>query len=194
MRDSAPAQAGSPQPALHHPRTARALARHRGRSLRWLAVGVLMTIVFGGAAWTGSHRGIEWLKNVGSPLLAAGLVCLALGVCGLYANVRMRQSLKTGPWLTRRAHQFPPSRLKGVGLVLLDPSGALCPLLILATRQRHQRALTGSEDTLWWCPGPTGRGVLVRPEGDELLYARPPFTTWGRRTRIEDATRAGLGA
>ncbi|MEU6001033.1 hypothetical protein ABZ837_24790 [Streptomyces sp. NPDC047197] len=181
-------------PALHTAVTARGLARHRSRSLRWLVLGILVTAVCVVAAWWGAASGIEWLEGVGSRLAAAGVVILGLGASGLYANARMRQILAAGPWLTRRAHQFPPSRLKGVGVVLRDPHGGLCPLLVLSTRQRYQHAMTGPDGTLWWCPGPGGRGVLVRPDGHELLYARTPFTAWGRRTRIEDARRAGLDA
>lgn len=193
-RDRAPdpPEDGSGPPALHTPRTARALARHRSRSLRWLVISAVATTLFAVATWTGSVRGIEWMEGVGARLTAAGVVSLGLGACGLYANARMRQILKAGPWLTRRAHQFPPHRLKGVGIVLRDPSGALCPLIVLATRQRQQDAVEGPEGALWWCPGPKGRGVLVRPDGHELLYARPPLTRWGRRTRIEDAKKAGL--
>lgn len=180
--------------ALHAPRTARALARHHGRSLRWLVFGTVVTTVCVVAVWVGTDRDIGWLEGVGSRLAAVGVVLLALGACGLYANVQMRQILTAGPWSTRRAHQFPSSRLKGVGVVLREPSGELRPLLVLSTRQRYRHTAPGPEGTLCWCPGPGGRGVLVRPGGDELLYARPPFTGWGRRTRIEDAERAGLGA
>ncbi|MGW0909629.1 hypothetical protein [Streptomyces sp. NPDC002853] len=181
-------------PALHTSRTARALARHRGHALRWLVLGVVVTAVCVVAAWLGATRGIEWIEGVGSRLAAGGVVCIGLGASGLYANSRMRRFLKAGPWLTRRAHQFPPSRWKGAGVVLRDPSGELCPLLVLATRQRARQAVAEQDGSVWWCPGPGGRGVLVHPDGDELLYVRPPFTSWGRRTRVEDAKKAGLGA
>lgn len=181
-------------PALHTSRTARALARHRGRALRWLVIGVVLTAVCVVAAWMGANRGIEWIEGVGSRLATGGVVCIGLAASGLYANARMRQILKAGPWLLRRAHQFPPSRWKGAGIVLRDPSGALCPLLVLATRHRARHIVAERDDSVWWCPGAGGRGVLVRPDGDELLYARPPFTAWGRRTRVEDAKKAGFGA
>lgn len=185
---------GEGEPALHAPRTARALAGHRRHSLRWLLIGIIVTVVSVAAAWAGAVSGIEWLRGVGSRLAAAGVVVVGLGAGGLYTNARMRRILKAGPWLTLGAHQFPPHRWKGAGVVLRDPSGELRPLLILATRRRVRRAVTGPEGTVWWCQGPGGRGVLVRPDGDELLYARPPFTAWGRRTRILDAKKAGLAA
>lgn len=46
-----PAQDGSGPPALRAPRTARALARHRNRSLRWLVLSVIAITVFAVAAW-----------------------------------------------------------------------------------------------------------------------------------------------
>lgn len=190
---TAPGESEPGPPALDTSRTARALADHRGHALRWLVIGVVVTAVCVVAAWMGATRGIEWIEGVGSRLAAGGVVCTCLGASGLYANARMRRILQAGPWLSRRAHQFPPSRWKGAGIVLREPSGELCPLIVLATRQRARHVVAEQDDSVW-CPGPGGRGVLVRPDGDDLLYARPPFTSWGRRTRIEDAKKAGLGA
>ncbi|MBC9718865.1 hypothetical protein H9Y04_40690 [Streptomyces sp. TRM66268-LWL] len=58
-------------------------------------------------------------------------------------------------------------------MVLRNPvSDAVLVRSVVAVRQRWHLAEPDARGVLWWCGDQTGGGVLVRPDGDGLLWAR----------------------
>ncbi|MEU8762886.1 hypothetical protein [Streptomyces sp. NPDC048659] len=174
--------------AIDHPTTRQALDRYRGRALCW-AGGGLVTMLLG-VFLGGIQPGVGVLGSM------LGFAAWGLGLFALRNYWRIRQVLRTGPWLACTAVTA-PSVWSGPSVVLRHPAtGTVMVRSVVAVRQRWHLAEPDARGVLWWCGDVTRGGVLVRPDGDGLLWARTVGSAREKRTAIRSGllTGAGTGA
>ncbi len=180
--------------ALEHGDTAAALARYRGRAVRWAAVNLLVVLAGVAGGTIADAAGWSWFSQAAVWAVGGGLVFEMISFGALVNSRRMRRTLRSGPWVACAAEGFAPGN-GYPSVVLKDPaSGALRPLVTAVLRHRYPLAQPGPERMMWWCGRPDGRGVLARPGCPDLLWARPPHTRRVWRDRLHAAEQRGLPA
>lgn len=180
--------------AIAFPATAEALARYRRRAGVWCAVGgavlaagaVLVPLAESAVGWTG------WLRTV-TPLFGAGLGALCVGLVLAFNARRMRGRLSDGPWTACAARSTAPGRSGAPRVVLRDPrTGDLVCLGAVVSQFTVHLTETGWDGILWWCGDPVRGGVVSRPGGEGLFWARP-VTGVRRRRLVAWAQGTGIG-
>ncbi|MFJ2650400.1 hypothetical protein ACIO1C_27225 [Streptomyces sp. NPDC087420] len=189
MHDSTPESSATPdnsgpeaavgEVALDVTETAEALARYRSRAGMWLRVG--LTTAAGGVVveLANTARRLEWADLVAEGMGGLALAPLLIGLSALRLARLMRLRLAARPWTALPAETAPHGP-HAAAVVLRDPaSGELVPLTLVGLQGRHHAADPRPTGELWWCGDPETGGVLARPGGAELIWARTP----GRLTR-----------
>ncbi|WP_103533248.1 hypothetical protein [Streptomyces sp. SM11] len=181
--------------AIAFPATAGALARYRRRAGVWCVVGgavlaagaALIVLAESAVGWT------DWLRAVMTPLFGTGLGALCVGL-GLAFNARrMRRRLSDGPWTPCAARSKDPGRSGAPRVVLRDPrTGDLVCLGAVVSQFTVHLTETGWDGILWWCGDPVRGGVVSRPGGEGLFWARP-VTGFRRRRLVAWARETGIG-
>ncbi|MYV55428.1 hypothetical protein [Streptomyces sp. SID3212] len=177
--DSTPDSVPVGEVALDVTETAEALARYRSRAGMWFRVG--LTTAAGGVVveLANTARRLEWADLVAEGMGGLALAPLLIGLSALRLGRLMRLRLAARPWTALRAETAPHGP-HAAAVVLRDPaSGELIPLTLVGLQGRHHAADPRPTGELWWCGDPATGGVLARPGGAELIWARTP----GRLTR-----------
>ncbi|QIQ03559.1 hypothetical protein [Streptomyces liangshanensis] len=179
--------------ALDVPATAEALARYRSRAGMWVRVG--LTTAAGGAVveLANAAKRLDWADVVAEVMGGLALAPLLVGLSALRLARLMRLRLAARPWTALPAVTAPHGP-HAAAVVLRDPApgGEPVALTLVGLHDRHRAADPGPDGELWWCGDPQVGGVLARPGGTELIWARTP----GRltRERILAAVRRAEGA
>ncbi len=150
--------------AIDYPATCEALEIYRRRAWCWAGGGFVTMLLAVLLGWMLPGAGM-WAGGL-------GLATWGIGLFALRNHWRMRRVLRSHPWVACAAVTT-PSMWSGPSVVLRNPiSGAVLVRSVVAVRQRWYLAEPDARGSLWWCGDPAGGGVLVRPDGDGLLWAR----------------------
>ncbi|MBC9719723.1 hypothetical protein H9Y04_45445 [Streptomyces sp. TRM66268-LWL] len=110
-----------------------------------------------------------------------GLTAWGIGLCALRNHWRMRRVLRAHPWVACTA-AVRPSVWSGPSVVLRAPTNdSVFVRSVVAVRQRWHLAEPDARGRLWWCGDASGGGVLMRPSGGDLLWARDVGTARAQR-------------
>jgi hypothetical protein len=164
-----------------HERQAIAL-RETSAGLRRYTVHALGFVVCGLALLIGGGAFVPAGGDGGSPAIAVpiglGLLGVGFGISTLFNAARMWRHLRRHPWRTW------PSRFHEVGgggtlngnptLVLGSACGDEFVLAIVSTKWRWRRLDACDGGDVWLAGDPRAGGVVARPGGTCLLWARRP--------------------
>lgn len=169
--------------AWGHPETQLSSRHYRRHAWTWLCGGTAGTV---GSPWIGITADASDRNWLGSIMAVLWVLCISaslFGICMTYNSARMRSRLRRYPWKPYRVNVLPAGL--GGPVVQLRPKDSntvfIQSVVALNFRWRYVR----DSDTLWFCGVPGQGGVLARPGGAPLLWARPvriaPLRHWHER-------------